>query len=97
MFCLFAEVNRDPCVYVPVLQPPVLASYEAHLPSVPQGLYSQLRNLLLFTLSQALKRRVEIARPRRQRPPKPAWDPETGARERGGQDIKKEKDEKAST
>ena len=89
MFCLFAEVNRDPCEYVPVLQPPVLASYEAHLPSVPQGQYSQLRNLLLFTLSQESKRRVEIARPRRQRVPQPAWDLETGARVRGGQDSRR--------
>ena len=79
-----------------MLQPPVLASQEAHPPSVPQGLYSQLRILLLVTLSQEPKRGVEIARPRRQRPPKPAWDPETGAKERGGQEIKKEKDEKAS-
>ena len=80
-----------------MLQPPVLASQEAHPPSVPQGLYSQLRNLLLFTLSQESKRRVEIARPRRQRVPQPAWDLETGARVRGGQDLKKETDKKAST
>ena len=79
-----------------MLQPPVLASQEAHPPSVPQGLYSQLRILLLVTLSQEPKRGVEIARPRRQRPLKPAWDPETGAKERGGQENKKETNEKAS-
>ena len=49
-----------------------------------------------LTLSQDFKRRDEIAGPRRQRAPKPAWDLEAGARERRGQDTKKEEEQKAS-
>ena len=48
---------------VRVLQPLVLASYEAHLPSVPQSFYSHLRAHLCLTSPQELKWRSEIAGP----------------------------------
>ena len=48
---------------VRVLQPLVLASCEAHLPSVPQSFYSHLRAHLCLTSPQELKWRSEIAGP----------------------------------
>ena len=48
---------------VRVLQPRVLASCEAHLPSVPQSFYSHLRAHLCLTSPQELKWRSEIAGP----------------------------------
>ena len=48
---------------VRVLQPLVLASCEAHLPSVPQSFYSHLRAHLCLTSPQELKWRSEIASP----------------------------------
>ena len=48
---------------VRVLQPLVLASCEAHLPSVPQSFHSHLRAHLCLTSPQELKWRSEIASP----------------------------------
>ena len=48
---------------VRVLQPLVPASYEAHLPSVPQSFHSHLRAHLCLTSPQELKWRSEIAGP----------------------------------
>ena len=48
---------------VRVLQPLVPASYEAHLPSVPQSFHSHLRAHLCLTSPQELKWRSEIASP----------------------------------
>ena len=54
---------------VRVLQPPVLASYEAPLPSVPQSFYSHLRTHLCLTLPQERKWRSVIASPEDYAPP----------------------------
>ena len=48
---------------VRVLQPLVLASCEAHLPSVPQSFHSHLRAHLCLTSPQELKWRSQIAGP----------------------------------
>jgi len=58
-------------IAVRVLQPLVLASCEAHLPSVPQSFYSHLRAHLCLTLPQELKWRSEIASPATHS--QPAW------------------------
>ena len=54
---------------VRVLQTHVLASYEAPLPSVPQGFYSHLRTHLCLTLPQERKWRSVIASPEDYAPP----------------------------
>ena len=48
---------------VRVLQPLVPASYEAHLPSVPESFHFHLRAHLCLTSPQELKWRSEIAGP----------------------------------
>ena len=81
---------------VRVLQPLVLASCEAHLPSVPQSFYSHLRAHLCLTSPQELKWRSEIASPG-DYALATSMGLDAGAKCGRGQEKKKEKAKKTST
>ena len=81
---------------VRVLQPLVPASYEAHLPSVPQSFHSHLRAHLCLTSPQELKWRSEIAGPGDDALAT-SMGLDAGAKCGRGQEKKKEKAKKTST
>ena len=81
---------------VRVLQPLVLASCGAHLPSVPQSFYSHLRAHLCLTSPQELKWRSEIAGPGDDALAT-SMGLDAGAKCGRGQGKKKERSEKNST